>query len=58
MYVAAFGLGPTDSIIILASILLLFGVCGWNKIAAELGKGIRAYRQSLSGEGAEMFEAS
>lgn len=58
MYVAAFGLGSTDSIIILASILLLFGVCKWNTISPELGKGIRAFRQSLSGEGAEMFEAS
>ena len=42
-------LGPTELIIILIIIILLFGVGRIGKIAGELGKGIREFRQGLKG---------
>lgn len=42
-----FHLGPTELIIILAIIIVLFGVGRIGKIAGELGNGIRAMRQNL-----------
>jgi len=47
--------GPTELIIILVIILLLFGVGRISKIAGELGNGIRAFRQGLKG-GSETSE--
>lgn len=41
-------LGPTELIIILVIVLLLFGVGRIGKIAGELGKGIREFRSNLS----------
>ena len=41
-------LGPTELIIILIIVVLLFGVGRIGKIAGELGKGIREFRQGLS----------
>jgi len=41
-------LGTTELIIILVIVLLLFGVGRIGKIAGELGKGIRSFRQGLS----------
>ncbi len=43
-------LGPTELIIILVIVLLLFGVGRIGKIAGELGSGIRAFREGLQGD--------
>ncbi len=40
-------LGPTELIIILIIVMLLFGVGRISKIAGELGSGIRAFKQGL-----------
>ena len=39
--------GPTELIIILVIVLLLFGVGRITKIAGELGSGIRAFKDGL-----------
>jgi sec-independent protein translocase protein TatA len=46
----AMNLGPTELIIILAIILLLFGVGRLSRIGGELGKGIREFRSGLKGD--------
>lgn len=46
-------LGPTELIIILIIIILLFGVGRIGKIAGELGGGIRAFRDGLKGNDEE-----
>ncbi len=46
-------LGPTELIIILVIVLLLFGVGRISRIAGELGSGIRAFRESLREEDEE-----
>ena len=43
-------LGPTELIIILVIILILFGVGRISKISGELGSGIRAFREGLKGD--------
>jgi sec-independent protein translocase protein TatA len=43
------GLGPTELIIILIIVILLFGVGRISKIAGELGSGIRSFKDGLSG---------
>ncbi len=45
-----FRLGPTELIIILIIVLLLFGVGRISKIAGELGSGIKAFRKGLQGD--------
>jgi sec-independent protein translocase protein TatA len=42
--------GPTELMLILAIILVLFGVGRVGKIASELGQGIREFRKGLSVE--------
>ncbi|PWH14432.1 MAG: twin-arginine translocase TatA/TatE family subunit [Anaerolineae bacterium] len=42
--------GPTELIIILIIVILLFGVGRIGKIAGELGSAIRNFRESLKGE--------
>ena len=49
-----FRMGPTELIIILVIVLVLFGVGRIGKIGGELGKGIRAFREGVKdtdGEG-------
>lgn len=42
--------GPTELIIILVIVILLFGVGRISKIAGELGAGIRSFREGLGKE--------
>ncbi len=42
--------GVPELLILLAIIILLFGVGRIGKIAGELGKGIRAFRDGVSGK--------
>ena len=43
-------LGPTELIIILVIVIVLFGVGRISKIAGEMGSGIRAFKEGLQGE--------
>jgi sec-independent protein translocase protein TatA len=43
-------LGPLELVIILVIVLLLFGVGRIGKIAGEVGKGIREFRQGIAGD--------
>jgi sec-independent protein translocase protein TatA len=43
-------IGVPELLIIFAIVLLLFGVGRISNIAGEMGKGIRAFREGLSGE--------
>lgn len=45
-----FGLGPTELIIILLIVVLLFGVGRLSKLGGELGSGIREFRKGISGD--------
>ena len=55
-------LGPTELIIILVIVIVLFGVGRISKIAGELGTGIRSFKEGLEGdeeqEGEESSEGS
>ncbi len=51
-------LGPTELIIILVIVLVLFGVGRIGKIAGELGTGIRAFREGLQGDEDEQSRRS
>jgi len=44
-----FHLGQTELIVILVIVVLLFGVGRIGKIAAELGSGIRFFKEGLNG---------
>jgi len=44
------GLGTTELIIILVIIIVLFGVGRIGKIAGEMGSGIKAFKDGISGE--------
>jgi sec-independent protein translocase protein TatA len=43
-------LGPTELIIILLIVIVLFGVGRIGKLAGEVGKGIREFRRNLAGD--------
>jgi len=45
-----FRFGPTELLILLGIIILLFGVGRIGKIAGELGAGIRNFKSGLNGE--------
>ena len=47
------GLGPTELIIILVIVVVLFGVGRIGRIAGELGGGIRAFRENLQADDEE-----
>jgi sec-independent protein translocase protein TatA len=46
-------LGWPELLVLLVIVLLVFGVGRISKIAGELGSGIRAFKEGLSGEGKE-----
>ena len=48
--------GLPELLIILVIIILLFGPGRIGKVAGELGKGIRSFRDGLSGKGEEQKE--
>jgi sec-independent protein translocase protein TatA len=52
-----FRLGPTELIIILIIVVLLFGVGRISKISGEIGSGIRAFRDGLKGDEEKKPEA-
>jgi sec-independent protein translocase protein TatA len=49
-------LGPTELIIILVIVLILFGVGRISKIAGEMGSGIRAFKNGIQGPEKEKEE--
>lgn len=49
-------IGPTELIIILVIVLLLFGVGRITKIGKEMGTGIREFRKGLQGDEKEQGE--
>ena len=44
-------LGPTELIIILVIVVMLFGAGRIGRIAGELGTGIRTFREGMKGDG-------
>jgi sec-independent protein translocase protein TatA len=46
-------LGPTELIIVLVIILVLFGVGRISKIAGEMGRGIHEFRKGMSANESE-----
>ncbi len=51
-------LGPTELLIILIIVLLLFGVGRITRVAGELGAAIRAFREGLQGEDEKASQAA
>ena len=51
-----FHLGAPELIILLVIVIVLFGVGRIGKIGGELGRGIREFRQSLSGDAETRIE--
>jgi sec-independent protein translocase protein TatA len=49
-------IGPTELIIILVIVVVLFGVGRISKIAGEMGSGIRSFKQGLKGDEEESAE--
>jgi sec-independent protein translocase protein TatA len=45
-----FDIGPTELIIVLVIVLLLFGPGRLTKLMSELGEGIRSFKDSFSSE--------
>lgn len=45
--------GPTELIIILVIVIILFGVGRLSRIGAELGNGIRLFRKGVQGDKAD-----
>jgi len=45
------GLGPTEVIIVLGVVLLLFGSGRVSTVLGELGKGVRAFKEGLNSQG-------
>ena len=53
----AFRLGPTELIIILVIVLLLFGPGRIAKIAGEMGRGIKSFKLGINSDGEEESES-
>lgn len=51
-----FHLGPTELIILVVIVIMLFGVGRIARIGGEIGSGIRAFRQGLAGAAEEAPE--
>ncbi len=51
------GLGPTELIIILVIIIIVFGVGRISKIGGELGSGIKAFKEGLQGDEEEKADS-
>ncbi len=51
-----FHLGPTELLIILAIVILLFGVGRIGRLGADFGKAIREFRKAISPEDEEAKE--
>lgn len=49
-------LGTPELIIILIVVVLLFGVGRISKVAGEMGKGIRSFKEGLDGQGVDEEE--
>ena len=45
-----FDIGPSELLILLLLVILLFGAGRISKIAGELGQGIREFRKGLTGD--------
>ncbi len=45
-----FGLRPLEMLIIVGIVVLIFGVGRISKLGGELGRGIRSFRDGLSGK--------
>lgn len=45
--------GPTELIIILVIVIILFGVGRIGKLAGEMGAGIKAFREGIRGDDEE-----
>jgi sec-independent protein translocase protein TatA len=54
--VGIFGLGPTEMIIILVIVLIIFGAGRLPEIGSALGKGIREFKKSSDGQQEEAAE--
>ena len=52
-----FRLGPTELLIILAIVVLIFGVGRIGKIGKEMGTGLREFRKGLQGDEEKPTEA-
>jgi len=50
-------IGPLELVIVLVIVLLIFGVGRISRMGGELGKGIRAFREGLSGKDSDSSEA-
>ena len=51
------GIGVPELLIVLVIIVLIFGVGRVSRMGGELGKGIRAFRDGLSGKDSEPADA-
>lgn len=51
-------IGPLELLVILAIVILIFGVGRIGKVGGELGTGIRAFREGLQGSKTEDKPAS
>lgn len=49
-------IGPLELVIVLVIVLLIFGVGRISRMGGELGKGIRAFRDGLSGKDSDSSE--
>lgn len=54
--VGIFGLGPTEMIIILVIVLIIFGAGRLPEIGSALGKGIKEFKKSSDGQPEETEE--